>query len=113
MQNNLKALTPAEFEYINNKYTFELSDSDIVVSTKGFNRKTIHSIDEGFSINTPIRKVKFSKRAIDLWKDIFKDKYTLVEVQNALSILLIMKQDDSVESIEKQLKRKDAQIKII
>ncbi len=113
---NIRALTDEDIYYFNKKYKFELIENNkyILVYCSNYpNRKTIHSVDSGFSISTNRRKLKISKKAIDLWIEKYKDKYTLAEVQNALSSLIVTYQNISDESVDSQLARKTNKIKEI
>lgn len=128
MSKNLRALLPDEFEYINTKYRFSLiceanvlsSDccgegsldvSYIMVESVGYDRKVLQSVNKSFSLNTPIRRVTISKEAIDMWIDHFILEHTLIEVQNALSILIVTHQATTVEEVRAQLLRRTASIK--
>lgn len=86
----------------------------IVVTTKGYNaRKVVHNINESFLVSTSLRKISFSKEAINYWINEFKDEYSLVEVQNAISILTITYQPVNVDEIRNQLKRKSSKVAVI
>lgn len=112
MAKNIRALTDEELEFIKNKYNFELVGDFICVSTNGYDRKVLHSIDKPFSINS-IRKVTISKPAIDAWINKFRAMgYSLVEVQNAMSVLIVTWQDITDEEVENQLARKTSKIKV-
>lgn len=110
---NIRALAAEDLYYFNTKYKFELIDNKyILVYCSNYpNRKTIHPIDEGFSITSKKRKLKITKRAIDLWINKYKDTYSLVDVQNSLSSLVVSYQDITDDSIDEQLKRKTLKIK--
>lgn len=113
---NIKALTEEDIYYFNKIYRFELIENNkyvLVYCANYPNRKTIHSAESGFSISTNRRKLKISKKAIDLWINKYKDKYTLPEVQNALSSLIVTYQNVSEESVDSQLSRKTNKIKEI
>lgn len=104
-QKELKGLID-DFVKNNSKY--------IVVTTKGYNaRKVVHNINESFLVSTSLRKISFSKEAINYWINEFKDDYSLVEVQNAISILTITYQPVNVDEIRNQLKRKSSKVAVI
>lgn len=104
-QKELKELID-NFVKTNSKY--------IVVTTKTYNsRKVLHNINESFLISTSMRKISFSKEAINYWINDFKDEYSLIEVQNAISVLTITYQPINKEEIRNQLKRKTSKIAIV
>lgn len=117
MAKNLKALTDEELDYIRNSYQFDVHDKYIVVmcSVNGtmYNRKTLHDIDKPFSLTTKARKITISVQAINMWLEKYKDKYSLIEVQNAINYLIITYQPLTDEEMEKQLKRKSVRIQEI
>ena len=86
----------------------------ITVTTKNYQKRTVlHNINESFLISTSLRKVSFSKEAINYWLNDFRDKYTLAEVQNAISILTVTYQKVNKEEIKKQLERKTAKVAVL
>lgn len=105
MTGNIKALTNEEMTFILNKYTFTLFEDYIIVKTN--NRKTLHSKDSSFSLLLPLerRRIKITTKAIDLWIKKYLDKYSLIEVQNAINTLAVTFQSINEENIEGQLKR--------
>lgn len=105
MAGNLKALTIDELKYFVDRYDIELVDKYIVVNCKTLKRKTLHDLDAGFELSTPVRKINISKKAIDLWKDQYIGKYSLIEVQNAINTLIITYQNLNDTQISEQLKR--------
>lgn len=127
MGKNLRALVPDEFEYINNKYKFSLlvngveikpkeeynknAISYIIVETSDYNRRVLQDIDKPFSINTPIRRLTISKDAIDMWIEYFKYDFTLIEVQSAISALIVTYQKVDATEVKKQMLRQNATIK--
>ena len=113
MAKNVRALTKDELDFLNSKYLFEYVQGYVVTSCAGFGRKVMHDINQGFSLNTPIRKIKITKDAIDFWINEFKDEYTLLDVQNAISSLIVTYQDISLDDIKTVLQRKDSLVKVI
>lgn len=105
-RNNIRPLTEYELKYFNDRYVVLIKDDMIVVKAKTMNRQTCHSLD-GFNIFTNKRKIHISKEAIQLWSCKFKDKYTLFDVQNAISILLTTYQDVTIENVSKQLSKEN------
>lgn len=86
----------------------------IVVTTKTYNsRKVLHNINEPFLISTSMRKISFSKEAINYWINDFKDEYSLIEVQNAISVLTITYQPVNIDEIRNQLKRKTSKVAVV
>lgn len=86
----------------------------ISVTTKNCVRRTVlHNINESFLVSTPIRKISFSKEAINYWINDFRDKYTLADVQNAISVLTITYQKVDKNEIKKQLERKTSKVAVL
>ena len=110
MAKNLRALTDEELKYINEKYTFEVFKDEYII-VKCQTRKTLHAIGKSFALSTPIRKVAISTTAIDMWLQLFVDKYSLIDVQNAISTLTITYQPINRETVENQIIRKTTEIK--
>lgn len=104
MAKNLRALTNEELSYIAKNYTFTLQGDYVIVQKVNYGLKTLHPIDKSFSIRTSMRRVTISKEAIDLWITQFKNQYSLIEVQAAISRLIVTFQDLSTIQIAKQLK---------
>lgn len=113
MAKNLRALTKEELDFLNSKYEFTYIPNYIVTTCTGFGRKVLHDVNKSFSLNTPIRKIKITKEAIDFWVNEFRNEYTLLDVQNAISSLIVTYQDISLEDIKTALKRGDSLISII
>lgn len=105
MTGNTKALTNEELEFVMGKYKFELFDDYIVVCTNG--RRTLHKKDDSFSLLLPLerRRIKITKKAIDIWIDKYQNKYTLIEVQNAINTLVVTFQNVTNDSLDGQLER--------
>lgn len=112
-RNNIKVMTDDELQFLNNRYMFQVDGSQILVKIQNYDRVTAHPLDKGFSLNTRVRKVDITADAIKLWNDAFKSNYTLFEVQNAINILISTYQTPSFEDIADQLKRGNAEIKIV
>lgn len=101
----LRLLSKTERQYFNNNYNFKLHDNMLLVSKKDFNRVVAHSITSDFCINSPIRKIKISAEAIQMWKTYFeKSKYSVVDIQNAINILTMSYQKIGYEEVVSQLK---------
>lgn len=103
MAKNLRALSKTELDFLKEKYKFELFGDFIVTSCAGIDRKILHPINKSFAINTPIRKITISELAIKMWIEHFQSNYNLLEVQNAISSLIVTYQDISVEDVGKIL----------
>lgn len=115
MARNVKALNDLELHYIKTKYSFELQGDYIYVSYTEYNRKVVHSINENFILSTKVRKVTVTKDAIEQWIKYYKDDYSLIEVQNAINILIVTYQPVNKENIDLQLtrfKERETEIKI-
>lgn len=118
MAKNLKALTDEELAYLQKTYKFELMGDYIAVSCSTatgatYNRKTLHIVSEPFTLSTKVRKITITTQAINLWIDKYKDNYSLMEVQNAINLLIITYQDVTEQNIETQLKRGQAKIETL
>ena len=105
MAKNVKPLTDDELSFIKNNYVFDLRDEYIIVSKKDYNRKVLHEFNECFDLNTSVRKIRINPDAMKYWAENFKDKYTLVEVQNAINILSITYQKVNLENLVSQLEK--------
>ena len=105
MTGNTKALTNDELKYILGKYQFNLVGDYILVLANG--RKTLHDKTKGFSLLLPLerRRVKIGTDAIDLWINKFMEKYSLIEVQNAINTLIVTYQKPTNQNVEGQLER--------
>lgn len=83
----------------------------IAVTNKNYMKRTVlHDIHEPFLVSTSLRKVSFSKDAINYWINDFNDRYTLPDVQNAISVLTVTYQDVTKDEIRKQLERKTSKV---
>ena len=67
MAGNLKALSIDELKYFLDRYDISLVGDYILVNCKTLKRKTLHDLDKGFELSTPVRKINISKNAIDIW----------------------------------------------
>lgn len=114
MAKNLKALSDEEKDWLNNNYNIIFKpDIGFIVNRTGYDRRVIHDAGKKFILSTPIRKITISKLAQDLWVNKYQDKYTLIDVQSAISTLIVTYQDLSDEDINKQLQRASSKIKEI
>lgn len=113
VKRNIKPLTSDEIKFLNEKYSFEILKNKIMVKPNGFNRTTVYEIDEGFRLNTKVRTVFIQPEAIKFWINDLKKDYSLFEVQNAISNLLVLNQDINLYNIKLVLERKSITIKIV
>lgn len=113
MAGNIKALTSEELDFVVAKYKFDLFNDCIVVTTNG--RKTLHDMNESFSLLLPLerRRIKITKKAIDLWVKRYYEKYSLIEVQNAINTLIVTFQNPNEENIDGQLERARLKLKTL
>lgn len=95
-QNNLSLLTKTQFEEISKKYTFRAEYDNIVVYCNG--KITTHPIKDGFSINTPWKRISFTKEMLEYWKEL-EYEYDLLEIKQAYTILKIMYQPITRQSL--------------
>lgn len=105
MAGNLRALTLDELKYFNDRYTFSYIEGYILVHCNILNKKTFHDTNKSFSLKSPVRKVTISKEAIDFWKDNYYEDYSLIEVQNAISSLVITYQEVNKSQLDRELKK--------
>lgn len=118
--NNAKLLLPEEYKWYKEKYTFELyGDNQVAVGIVGYNRLTLHPIDQKFFINglidkKPYRKITFTPDAMGIWKELIKDgkDLNLVDVQQAVSKLRVTFQNITKENVLNILEGKDIRIKV-
>lgn len=99
-QNNLSLLTKEQYQKISEKYVFRVGKDKVVVFCNG--KITTHLIEDGFAINTPWKKVSFSKEMIEYWKEL-KYQYDLLDIKQAYTILKIMYQPTTLDNIIKTL----------
>lgn len=112
MAKNIKALTDDEKDWLNENYSIKYNpDVGIIVSKNGYNRRVIHDRGQSFSINSEVRKITISKDAQELWINKYLDKYTLIDVQAAISTLIVTYQDLTDDEIDSQLVRASSKIK--
>ena len=104
MKGNIKALTNDELKFVNERYDFKLTEYGILVIANG--RKTLHEFDKSFSLLLPLERriIKIKKSAIDLWSKKYIDKYSLIEVQNAINTLAVTFQNIAESTIDEQIK---------
>lgn len=105
MPGNLRSLTLDELRYFNDRYTFSYVENYVLVHCTVLNKRTFHDINKSFSLKSPVRKLTISKEAIEIWKDNYINEYSLIEVQNAISNLLITYQDVNKNQLDRELKR--------
>lgn len=100
-RNNIKLLTDDELEYFKSKYYFELDGDDVVVKLTNRDKFTRHNRYQSFSINCKeLRKITFTADAIDIWSKLMDTTpYTLVDVQQALNMLLLTYQEITLDSV--------------
>lgn len=104
MKGNIKALTNDELKFIMDRYDFQSTEFGVLVVTNG--RRTLHDFDKSFSLLLPLerRRIKITKKAMDLWNEKYLDKYSLIEVQNAINTLAVTFQPVADYTIDEQLK---------
>ena len=108
--NAVKPITYSEFEFINGKYKFELMGDYVVVHTMDSTRATLHRKDKSFILNTALRKLTISKRAMALWEEYFNPEFTLLEVQYAINSLVVTYQDVTVDDVLNILERGNTKV---
>ena len=114
-RNNVKLLTKNELDYFNRRYNIYLDGENIVVKINNYKRETIHPFGVPFFINArKIRKINFNEDAINIWAEFLSngEKYTLVDVQQAVNSLHIAFQDINFYSVENLLLKDNIKIKV-
>lgn len=109
---NIKVLTKTERTYLNERYTFILSDNHVHVKVNEYSRITVHSLNESINITSKLRRMTLSSQAIHIWAKKYVAKYSLIDVQNAINYLKVSYQEVNDESIDNALKsidKKDAE----
>lgn len=100
---NIKLLSDIERKELKARYYFELEGDCVITRLHGYSRATAHSAQEKFSILTPIRKVTFTPTAVQYWSNLGTSNYHLLDVQQAVNMLIITYQPMSIESVKKIL----------
>lgn len=101
-KNNIKLLNRFEMEQFIKRYSFEPSGSFVVVRVNGFNRPTLQSKFEKFSLYCKGRYLNITPQAIEIWEKNFQNR-NLIEVQQAINTLVLMYQQIDVKDVEKIL----------
>ena len=114
-KSNIHILTEDERKYFNEKYTFVVKDHAVLVKVKDYDRTTAHPLTQKFTLKTILRKLTISVEALQLWSERFHKKYkstttnddvyTLIDVQNAINMLIVSYQSISFENVYDILKR--------
>lgn len=108
MKGNRKVMDNESMTTYKNKYSFQLRDSDIVVSTIGRDgsRKTIiHEFGKAFTTSLRDADGRYSQsllitpNAQSIWKENFLDK-NLGEIQNSINALCVSNIPVTTENIE-------------
>lgn len=102
--NNIRILNDVELHTLNSKYSFKYEGGVILVSTSNYSKITAHTLDKKFYLNTKIGKMTITVEAIKQWVENFKDKYSLIDVQNAINTLIVTYQQHTTSEIEAQIK---------
>lgn len=102
-RNNVKLLTAEQLKALKEKYIFEVDGENVIVSVKDYNRKTRHKMTERFHINSKIRKIIFTPEAIKLWVEIGVERYSLLDIQQAVNKLYVVYQPLTIENVKKLL----------
>ena len=103
-KNNIRLLNRFEIEQFIERYSFEPSESFVIVRVSGFNRPTLQNKFEKFSLYCKGRYLNITPEAINLWENHFRDR-NLIEVQQAVNTLVLMYQQIDVRDVEKILNK--------
>lgn len=109
---NIRVLTKAERSSLNKRYTFILDENNVHVKVSNYKRITAHRLDENINISCSTRRITLTAFAISIWAKKYVDKYSLIDVQNAINYLKVSYQEVNEDSIEKALisiNQKDAE----
>lgn len=101
--NNIRPLSKDELAFFLNRYSIELKEPYIIVTArtdKNGVRRTIHDMNKQFALSTSFRRITITKMAIEQWVNNFMDKYSLIEVQNAIAILFTTYREINTKNIE-------------
>lgn len=103
-KNNLKLLTLDQLNELKSIYYFELDklNKNILVCNTNYNRKTPHSINNHFTLNSKVRVIRVSKEAIKIWIEL-EQKYNLFDIQEVICILVFMLQEIDTTLVKKLL----------
>ena len=109
-KNNIRLLTEDERRYLNQKYSFDIEDGNVLVKTINYGKVTKHPLDKTFAINTIVRKITISAETLAIWsKDVYKkldNQFTLIDVQNVVNMLTISYQEITNQAVISVLKEK-------
>jgi hypothetical protein len=96
--------TPEEKKAWNDKYIITYDPAiGIICESRKNHQRTIHSPEFGFIMATDNRHVTITKTDIDIWKDHFYPAVTLLDVHDAISILVNTEQEITEENIRKYI----------
>lgn len=93
-----------EIQKFNDLYDISIEGDNVVVKCKNYTRTRVHPKNEEFCINSKVKRITFTKDAIDFFEK-HQSKYTLIEVQNVVNILSISLQNITEENIKRILNR--------
>jgi len=109
-KNNIRLLTKDERRYLNQKYSFDVENGNVLVKTINYGKVTKHPLDKPFVINTIVRKLTISVEALAIWsKDVYKkldNQFTLIDVQNVVNMLTVSYQEITSQAVISVLKEK-------
>lgn len=97
---NIKVLTKQERLYFLERYKFTKEGNTVFVQINNYRKVTAHKIEDGININSKVRRLKLSSEALKYWATYFENKYSPVEVQNAMNFLTISYKEINAASIE-------------
>lgn len=103
---NAKVMDAHMLAQLNEKFviTYDAAIDYAIVATTNFKKRTLHSCKHPFAINCkkPRRKFTLSVTAMDFWKELLNEtkEYSLIDVQNAITILQVTYRDISLDNIK-------------
>lgn len=109
-KSNVHILSADDHKYFNDKYMFIINGDSVLVQIKDYNRTTAHPLDKSFALKTLVRKLTISKEALSIWSTNFyrnqkyqtitkEDMYTLIDIQNAINMLIVAYQAITFENV--------------
>jgi hypothetical protein len=112
---NLRILSREELRALEDFYQFEIVGDNLLVKSPRFQSGFAHSMKEDFSLNAVKfkTKIKFNISTINMWSKYFKEKHSLFAVQNAVNILRVLHQSETVNNVKSILERDSLYIQII
>ena len=103
---NIHILDDDKLTQFEEKYDVKISDKNIIFTCKRRKVSIVHELGTKFTVNLNknnviLTRLTINSQAIDFWRKI--GNVSLFRVQNAVNKLLVMRQDVTLENVEKVL----------